>query len=379
MNRIWIAAFLVSIIISSLALPSRAQSGAVSLKFEPKYAYVEKHGADQVLNFDLLLQNHGTLPLRINKIQVSVYDSTGALAFRRYLDENGRPSGISAVPDRILPAGGVLDVFNPFYLFGADMPLVRLHYEVFFEKTDEKEPNLLNFATKAEGDIFPKPYIDKTDLVLPLKGRVYVFDGHDFYAHHRRQNVFREGQFRVNSVRFGYDLMIMDADGELYRGDRFVPQNWFSYGAPIYAPAGGVVAEAVSDIPENSYKNGEVVYPSLPDGVDPFGLGNHVVIDHGDGEFSIMVHMKTGSVRVKKGDKVQPGQQIGAIGFSGDTFLPHLHYQLMDGPSERQNQSLPSYFTDFNRILGSRVVHERLGQIDSGDIVENPATKQGRD
>jgi hypothetical protein len=94
---------------------SQTQSGVVTLKFEPKEAYIERRGTEQLVNFDLLLQNGGSLPLRINKIQVSVYDSTGALAFRRYLDENGRPSGISTMPDRIVPAGGVLVVFNPVY------------------------------------------------------------------------------------------------------------------------------------------------------------------------------------------------------------------------------------------------------------------------
>jgi murein DD-endopeptidase MepM/ murein hydrolase activator NlpD len=128
-------------------------------------------------------------------------------------------------------------------------------------------------------------------------------------------------------------------------------------------------------VPENSYKNGEVVYPTLPDGLDPFGMGNHVVIDHGDGEFSVMVHMKPGSVRVKKGDHVKQGEQVGSIGFSGDTFLPHLHYQLMNGPDERTDQSLPSYFHDFKRILGSHAVSLRVGQVDSGDIVESPSTK----
>ncbi len=157
--------------------------------------------------------------MRINKIQVSVYDSNGALAFRRYLDENGRPPGISTLPDRVVPAGGSLDIFNPFYSFAEQMPLARLHYEIFFEKTDEKEPNLLNFVTEAEVDVYPTPYAGKTNLILPLKGRIYVFDGHDFYAHHRRQDVFRNGQFRTNSVRYAYDLMITNAGGELYHGD----------------------------------------------------------------------------------------------------------------------------------------------------------------
>jgi murein DD-endopeptidase MepM/ murein hydrolase activator NlpD len=352
---------------------SQTAGGVVTLSIEPKEQYVERRDAEQVVNFDLLLHNSGTVPLRINKIQVSVYDATGALAFRRYVDENGRPSGISSVPDRVVPAGGSLDVFNPFYSFGQEMPLARLHYEVFLEKTDEKEANMLNFVTKAERDVYPTPYANKSTLLLPLRGRIYVFDGHDFYAHHRRQTVFRSSGFHANSVRFGYDLMIANAKGELYRGDRFVPENWFSYGSPVYAPAAGIVADAENDVPDNTYKNGELVYASLPEGVDPIGLGNHVVIDHGNGEFSIVLHMKPGSVDVKKGDHVKQGEQVGAIGFSGDTFLPHLHYQLMDGIDETTSRSLPSYFHDFERVLGSKIVKVGQGQIDSGDFVQSSA------
>jgi murein DD-endopeptidase MepM/ murein hydrolase activator NlpD len=85
--------------------------------------------------------------------------------------------------------------------------------------------------------------------------------------------------------------------------------------------------------------------------------------------------MKPGSVRVKKGEQVNQGEQIGAIGFSGDTFLPHLHYQIMDGIEERTSRGLPSYFTAFERILGSKAVAVSRGQIDSGDIVQNSSTR----
>ena len=44
--------------------------------------------------------------------------------------------------------------------------------------------------------------------------------------------------------------------------------------------------------------------------------GNYVVLDHGNGEFSYFAHMSPGSVRVKKGEHVQQGQQIGEIGFA---------------------------------------------------------------
>jgi murein DD-endopeptidase MepM/ murein hydrolase activator NlpD len=73
---------------------------------------------------------------------------------------------------------------------------------------------------------------------------------------------------------------------------------------------------------------------------------------------------------VKKGNQVKQGEQVGAIGFSGDTFLPHLHYMLMDGVDERTSRGLPSYFEDLERILGSKRLLVKHGQIDSGDLVE---------
>jgi murein DD-endopeptidase MepM/ murein hydrolase activator NlpD len=360
------------VVVFLAAVGSVAQrSGPIKINVEPKEAHIERRGAEQRINFDLLIHNAGALSLRISKIQVSVYDAKGFLAFRRYLDENGVPSGISTIPDRVVPAGGSVDIFNPFYSFDEEMPLARLHYELFFEKATEKEPTLLNFLTQAEVDVYPTAYPGKTRLTLPLKGRIYVFDGHDFYAHHRRQDVFRTGQFRTNSVRYAYDLMTSSQSGELYHGDRFVKENWFSYGTPVFAPAAGMVVDVANDVPENSYRDGRVVYPTIPNDLDPIGLGNHVVIDHGNGEFSILVHMKPGSVRVRKGDPVKQGEQVGAIGFSGDTFLPHLHYMLMDGVDERTSRGLPSYFDDFERILGSKHVRVKRGQIDSGDFIES--------
>jgi hypothetical protein len=342
----------------------------VTITIEPKDAYIETRGRERRLNFDLLLHNGGTQPLRITKIEVSVCDSHGALAFRRYLDENGVPCGICTLPERVVPAGGSLDVFNPFHTFPAEMPLNRLHYQLLFDSAEGKQPNLLRFISKAEADVYPTAYAGKTNLVLPLHGRIYVFDGHDFYSHHRRQDVFRRGHFQPNSVRYAYDLMAMDAEGNLYRGDRFKKENWLSYGMPVFAPAAGIVVDAASDIPDNTYREEHVVYTELPEGVDPVGLGNHVTIDHGNGEFSILVHMKPGSVAVKKGDGVSQGQQIGAIGFSGDTFLPHLHYMIMDGTDERTSRGLPSYFSGFRRVLGTRIQNVSRGQIDSGDILE---------
>jgi murein DD-endopeptidase MepM/ murein hydrolase activator NlpD len=98
-------------------------------------------------------------------------------------------------------------------------------------------------------------------------------------------------------------------------------------------------------------------------------LGNHVFIEHGEGEVSGLFHLRQGSVRVKAGDRVRAGQEIGRIGFSGDAITVHLHYQLMSAP-DIDTEGLPSYFFDYRRILGRRTLEVARGRIDSGDIVE---------
>jgi Peptidase family M23 len=59
-------------------------------------------------------------------------------------------------------------------------------------------------------------------------------------------------------------------------------------------------------------------HPKLPAGRDPKDIGNFVLIDHQNGEYSLLVHMKPGSVLVHSGSHVMQGQRIGAIGFAGD-------------------------------------------------------------
>ena len=132
---------------------------------------------------------------------------------------------------------------------------------------------------------------------------------------------------------------------------------------------------AAKDTPENEYKEKRVVYAPIPeDDIYRVLGGNYVVLDHGNGEYSYFAHMKTGSVRVKKGDWVEQKRQIGEIGFAGDAFIPHLHYMLIDNADVLKAESVPSYFHNFRRVLGSSSLEVDSGEIDSGDIVE-PVSK----
>ncbi|HEU5163235.1 MAG TPA: M23 family metallopeptidase [Thermoanaerobaculia bacterium] len=69
-----------------------------------------------------------------------------------------------------------------------------------------------------------------------------------------------------------------------------------------------------------------------------------MIIDHGNGEFSVIAHMKQGSVRVTEGQRVTQGETIGLLGNSGESYGPHLHYHLQNGPDIARADGLPIRF-----------------------------------
>ena len=76
----------------------------------------------------------------------------------------------------------------------------------------------------AEVTVVPREYQIKTDLVLPIRARTIVFDGHDLYAHHRRIDpadpMVRKVLPYGNCDRYAYDLCPVDSNGGCTRKRR---------------------------------------------------------------------------------------------------------------------------------------------------------------
>ena len=77
-------------------------------------------------------------------------------------------------------------------------------------------------------------------------------------------------------------------------------------GEPVHAAADGVVKEII-----RSRK----------------GLGNVIVLDHGNGYVTRYAHLA--DIEVVKGRRVKRGARIGYVGVSGNSFAPHLHYEVL--------------------------------------------------
>jgi murein DD-endopeptidase MepM/ murein hydrolase activator NlpD len=94
----------------------------------------------------------------------------------------------------------------------------------------------------------------------------------------------------------------------------------------------------------------------LPDGPIDFELapreaadagGNHVVVALGNGIYAFYAHLIPGSVKVRVGQRDKVGQPLGLLGNSGNSNAPHLHFQLMDGPSPLGAEGIPYRFSHF--------------------------------
>jgi murein DD-endopeptidase MepM/ murein hydrolase activator NlpD len=60
------------------------------------------------------------------------------------------------------------------------------------------------------------------------------------------------------------------------------------------------------------------------------GVANSVVVEHEGGMRTLYWHLQRGSVVVEVGQAVDVGEPLGAVGSSGYSSLPHLHFEVQD-------------------------------------------------
>ena len=85
-------------------------------------------------------------------------------------------------------------------------------------------------------------------------------------------------------------------------------------GVDIGAPSGSAIVAA---------GDGSVIYAAYRG-----GYGNTVMIDHGDGVVTLYAHQRSGGIGVSVGQHVDKGDHIGAVGSTGFSTGPHLHFEV---------------------------------------------------
>lgn len=109
------------------------------------------------------------------------------------------------------------------------------------------------------------------------------------------------GKFRVSSS-FGFRKDPIFGGREYHAGIDFASRK----GTPVYVTGDGVVTRVKYRI---------------------YGYGNEIVVDHGFGYQTRYAHLS--EINVAEGMKMTRGFCIGAVGSSGKSTGPHLHYEVM--------------------------------------------------
>ena len=129
--------------------------------------------------------------------------------------------------------------------------------------------------------------------------------------------------------------------------------DFVSFGQPVVAAAEGTVVRAYDRARDHRSRTSwlGLLYLLAESGVRELTgarriLGNHVVLDLGDGTYAAVAHLRQGTVRVEPGQRVAAGEQLAECGNSGNSTEPHVHFQLMDRAEPAFAAGLPFRFTD---------------------------------
>lgn len=173
----------------------------------------------------------------------------------------------------------------------------------------------------------------KTKFHLPFRDEWFVFWG--------GTNKLVNYHYEYENQRYAYDFAIVN-ENKSYKGDPTLNESYFAFGKEYLAPADGVVIKM-----ENNVEDNEPVGTFNEE--KPFG--NYVILDHGNEEFSYLVHFKHQSIVVKQGDKIKQGDLLGLVGNSGNSSEPHIHFHVADSPDPMNSKSIPINFNGKRNLI----------------------------
>jgi murein DD-endopeptidase MepM/ murein hydrolase activator NlpD len=182
----------------------------------------------------------------------------------------------------------------------------------------------------------------------PLRGSDWLAaNGPGNRSGHRRALIPVNGHAAI-AQRFAIDWVQLKTADATFTGDPKDNRNYKAYGADVLAVSDATVAAIKDGIPENVPGENSRAVPITMETM----AGNHIILDLGGGNYCIYAHLQPGSLKVKTGERVKRGQALALLGNSGNSTEPHLHFQVMDGPSPLGAEGLPYLIDSFELLSG---------------------------
>jgi Peptidase family M23 len=235
---------------------------------------------------------------------------------------------------------------------------------------DERRADPVNLAeaVRAAADRRPDPGQAPVVLALPFRGtwlaqnspaRRVPSHGTHFLGQTFAIDFVAVERGRTATVRDWRTLVAVEP------ADRF-----FAFGRSILAPAAGRVVAVHDGEPDHPARRSPATLlpyaltqaSRLRQGLDAI-TGNHVILALGDGgPYVALVHLRSGSVRVRAGDAVTVGQELAECGNSGNSTQPHVHVQVMDSLDLLSARGIPMAFRNYRAWRHGRSGPRHVGQ-----------------
>jgi hypothetical protein len=190
---------------------------------------------------------------------------------------------------------------------------------------------LIGDVGELDEDIFLN-YQTKTVLELPFE------DEAEWYLNQGGRSGLQNNHFSNRNQRYAIDC-VQKLNGVSFIGDGINNEDYYCFGKRLNAPGYGKIIDQENDIEDNTIPGN--VNSNIDENTR---AGNYIIIDHLNGEYSLMAHFKKGTIIVSFGDIVVKGQKVGKAGNSGNSGGPHLHYHLQNKPGYLEGIGLPAQF-----------------------------------
>ncbi len=369
----------------ALATPALAASPSIEIRFCPSaqvrtYPMDTRRGVKSLVLQNVAIVNRGAKPFAIENVAIELLRAGEAVDTRSLpaadLDQIGQR-------DAKIAASGMLSAAS-FQFCGKD--LIKAGEKLGGRVLAPNEAFLIMQQVFAYGGVRDQlrvrvegasgsiaatlPVSDafaKNSYIFPLRGVWYAGNGPTLHTAHRW----------ALPEEFAFDIAKLDAGGLTHKGDGTKFSDYYAYGADVLAAADGRVVAVENGQPEDASvmqrpdETQEAYFARLLQsqaGLLAKGTagvaGNYVMIDHGQGEYSLYAHLQPGSVRVHAGDAVKAGDVIAKLGSSGNSTEPHLHFQVCDNADPLMCAGIPVNFTNVVVQFG-----DLPRPLQSGDVV----------
>lgn len=320
-----------------------SETAELRLETRPAHIYVARYdqlphpglGPMQEFVFDLGIT--ANRPVVLTDVVWRVYDQNEHVVMVRQRLGQAAMHEVTAGQYGVAPGMGLV-IPRCYFLEQGALPLSQVRISVAGYDYETQA------AVSAALEVPLVYHTQRARLRLPLAdGAWWAITSNDWSSTHKADPV---------SWPFAYDLVKLGDNGQTFAGNGLRNEDHYGYGQPVLAPAGGKVVLVRDDMPDQQ--------PGQPLSAEQLGddasrlAGNVVVIGHGYGEFSYLAHLKAGSVLVRQGEIVKKGQPVAAVGNSGHSPGPHLHYHLQDGPNLFVDRGIPVLWSDFVAV-GDRI------------------------